>query len=86
MGSQSLRRGERLRVDGGRTLQSCHTTDNIALTYTTHTVEEAGDHTVKLWMVNPGVIVQKIVVDAGGMLPSYFGPPESYWMGAGPGE
>lgn len=63
-----------------------HTTDNVALTYTSHTLEEAGEHTVKVWMVSPGVIVQKIVLDAGGMLPSYFGPPESYRMGEGPGE
>ncbi|KAF4611503.1 hypothetical protein D9613_003870 [Agrocybe pediades] len=36
-----------------------------------------GAHTLKISMITPGVAIQKIVIDAGGLVPSYLGPPES---------
>jgi hypothetical protein len=55
---------------------------NAAISTTNHTIEKPGRHTVKLWMVDPGVVVDKMVIDLGGVKPSQLGPPET--RGAAP--
>ena len=52
--------------------------DSVRRVQTAHTLAKAGYHTLKIWAVDPGVVLQKIVIDCGGAKPSYLGPPESY--------
>ncbi|KAK0630461.1 hypothetical protein B0T17DRAFT_489746 [Bombardia bombarda] len=44
-------------------------------------VLQEGAHTLRFWALMPGIIVQKIVIDMGGVRPSFFGPPESFVVG-----
>jgi hypothetical protein len=60
--------------------------DNVRKSTSKHSVPGTGYHTLKLWMVDPGVVVEKIVVNLGGVCPSYLGPVESYRGGRASGK
>ena len=51
--------------------------ENIRVSSTRHVVVRAGEHVLKFWRVDPGIVLEKLVIDAGGVKPSYLGPPES---------
>jgi hypothetical protein len=42
------------------------------------TITQPGYHTLKFRMVDPGVVLEKLVVSQGEVPSSYLGPPESY--------
>lgn len=51
--------------------------DGVRVGLSKHEVKNAGPNKIRLYMVDPAVTVQKIMVDTGGLLPSYLGPPQS---------
>ncbi|HEA30051.1 MAG TPA: glycosyl hydrolase [Leeuwenhoekiella sp.] len=51
--------------------------NNIKVLTTTHNISEPGNHTLKYYMVDSGVVLQKIVIDTGGLKKTYLGPPEN---------
>src|SRR5258708_22207821 len=52
--------------------------DNAHFGRSKHRILAPGYHTLKIWMVDPAVVMQKLIVDLGGLKPSYLGPPESF--------
>jgi hypothetical protein len=57
--------------------------DNIALSPSAHTLARSGEHVLKFWLVDPGVVLQKIVIETRDLAPSYLGPPESFFRPGG---
>jgi hypothetical protein len=53
--------------------------DNARFNITNHTIDKPGYHTLKIWMIDPGPVLQKIVLNTGGVRPSYLRPPESFY-------
>jgi Glycosyl hydrolase family 115/Gylcosyl hydrolase family 115 C-terminal domain len=49
----------------------------VASNTTTHDLSKIGQHRLDLWLLEPGITLQKVVVDLGGVRSSYLGPPES---------
>ncbi|HTP67794.1 MAG TPA: glycosyl hydrolase 115 family protein [Dongiaceae bacterium] len=52
--------------------------DSVRKSTSTHAIAAPGYHTLKFWMVDPAVVLQKLVIDLHGVKPSYLGPPESF--------
>lgn len=55
-------------------------TEKVKKKSSKHTITSPGQHTLKIWMIDPGVVFQKTVIDCGGLKESYLGPPESKYI------
>ena len=60
-----------------------NTRNNARTMRFTQMVESAGRHTLKITMVDPTVVVQKVIVHDAPLPDSYFGPPPTALNGAG---
>ncbi|MDR2126675.1 MAG: glycosyl hydrolase 115 family protein [Prevotellaceae bacterium] len=54
--------------------------ERIIKTHTEMTVGGAGNHTLRIRALEPGIVLEKILVDFGGLKPSYLGAPESQYI------
>jgi hypothetical protein len=54
--------------------------DHIKVRTSKHHISKPGVHTLKVWMLDPGIVFQKFVIDAGGHRSSYLGAPESNYL------
>jgi hypothetical protein len=51
--------------------------DKLNMVVSTHTISEPGNHTLKYYYSSPGLVLQKLVIDTGGLQKTYLGPEES---------
>jgi hypothetical protein len=52
--------------------------DSVRILTSKHVLAKSGSHVLKFWLVDPALVLDKLVVNAGGVRPSYLGPPESF--------
>ena len=52
--------------------------DSVRRVETKLTVDQPGYHTLRIGVVDPGLVLEKLVLSAGALKPSYLGPPESF--------
>lgn len=51
--------------------------NSINDTQTTHDLGPGDTHTLKIKVLEPGIVIEKILIDAGGLKPGFLGPAES---------
>lgn len=51
--------------------------ESIIIRSSRHFLNQPGKHKIRIWRVDPGVVLQKLVLDLGKLQPSFLGPPET---------
>lgn len=52
--------------------------EHIITTQTKHLLDKKGRHTLRIRPLDPALVMQKIMIDLGGLKPSFLGAPESF--------
>lgn len=70
-----------LNIHAGKILRDWEesVSNNVTLAISEHMINKAGKHVLKVWMVDAGIVIQKLTVQTGNTKPSYLGAPESYF-------
>jgi len=55
--------------------------EHIIKSVTTHQISQPGKHTLRFRVLEPGIVLEKILIDTGGLKPSYLGAPQSDYSG-----
>lgn len=51
--------------------------EHIIKSVTKHQISQPGKHTLRFRVLEPGIVLEKILIDTGGLKPSYLGAPQS---------
>ncbi|HEX2922117.1 MAG TPA: glycosyl hydrolase 115 family protein [Bacteroidales bacterium] len=54
--------------------------DHIKIKSSKHTIDKPGKHTLRFWVIDTGIVLQRLVIDFGVVRPSYLGPVESKYV------
>lgn len=55
--------------------------EHIIRSVTKHQISQPGKHTLRFRVLEPGIVLEKILIDTGGLKPTYLGAPESDYTG-----
>ncbi len=68
-----------LNMHEGRSFQDWEESvrNNTTVVSSKHTISLPGNHTLKVWMVDPGIVLEKVLIYSGEAKKSYLGGPES---------
>ena len=69
---------DKFKLDGSNSDWAKTVVNQARYCLTNVNVTKSGYHTLKVWMIDPGVVVEKIMINMGGLKPCYLGAPESY--------
>lgn len=54
--------------------------NNIKISTSVHEIKESGNHTLKIFMIDSGLVLQKIVIETVDLKETYLGPPKSVYV------